>query len=276
MVDVETACSTASSAEIGDPSTRVWRAKPAARRPFHDGRPASICARIASSRSSRSPRPAACPADRLMRGNRIATRICAGWNAAVPRTRPQAPASPALCTTSRHRSERSIVLRRTNRSICNNSSSVKPKIGFATGTSSSPRRRGSNPECVIRIKRRALAAAALGIHQHRVDDERIALPFPPRPSAGRGLRRVRPLSMRPSTRQHRRRPGAPDPPRAISLPGANATSGERSIGIVEPRDEALSGCRWQKESWRRFSVFGSRCSAQVSRIGHQFGVTSSG
>ena len=35
-------------------------------------------------------------------------------------------------------------------------------------------------EGVIGIIRRAFAVAALGVHQHRVDDERVALPLPPR------------------------------------------------------------------------------------------------
>src|SRR5665647_2361433 len=39
--------------------------------------------------------------------------------------------------------------------------------------------RGPDPEGVVRIIRRALAVAALRIHQHGIDDMRIALPLPP-------------------------------------------------------------------------------------------------
>ncbi len=49
-------------------------------------------------------------------------------------------------------------------------------------------------EGVIGIIRRALAMAALGIHQHRVDDEGVALPFPPRAFRPAGqVERVAPL-----------------------------------------------------------------------------------
>src|SRR5215475_13594689 len=39
---------------------------------------------------------------------------------------------------------------------------------------------GPDPESIVGIIGRALAVAALGVHQHRIDDEWIALPLPPR------------------------------------------------------------------------------------------------
>ncbi|GMA73898.1 hypothetical protein GCM10025880_03150 [Methylorubrum aminovorans] len=36
-------------------------------------------------------------------------------------------------------------------------------------------------EGVVRVERRALSVAALGVHHHRIDDVGLALPLPPRP-----------------------------------------------------------------------------------------------
>src|SRR5262249_22586992 len=49
-------------------------------------------------------------------------------------------------------------------------------------------------ERIVGIERRALAAAALRIHEHCVDNERIALPLPPKPlRSAREIGRVAPL-----------------------------------------------------------------------------------
>src|SRR5690606_23132492 len=41
---------------------------------------------------------------------------------------------------------------------------------------------GPDTERVVGIEGRALAVAALRVHQHRIDHEGIALPFPPQPT----------------------------------------------------------------------------------------------
>src|SRR5262249_15603330 len=60
---------------------------------------------------------------------------------------------------------------------------------------------GPDAERVVRIERRALAVAALRIHEHGIDDERIALPLPPqsfRPA--RRVKRIAPLEHDPFDR----------------------------------------------------------------------------
>ena len=150
------------------------------------------------------------------------------------------------CTTSRTGPKRSIVLRRTIAVDLQQLLVGEAEIGLADRhqlvavLAARP-----DPEGVIGIIRRALAAAALRIHQHRIDRERIALPFPPqalRPAghvgrvaalehdafdrvgilagAGRGGIGARRDQLRPRCR--------------------TATSGEMiDARIVEPRDEGF-------------------------------------
>src|SRR5262249_8649984 len=55
------------------------------------------------------------------------------------------------------------------------------EIGFAHGYQRiAILARGPDPERIVGVIRRALPGTALGVHQHGIDDERVALPFPPR------------------------------------------------------------------------------------------------
>src|SRR5262252_2575846 len=91
---------------------------------------------------------------------------------------------------------------------------------------------GPDSESIVGIIGRALAVTALGVHQHRIDDEWIAFPFPPRALGTAGqIGRIAGLSMMPSTASA----SAPAPAAAGSLRAtarssqvANVIRGERS------------------------------------------------
>ena len=92
--------------------------------------------------------------------------------------------------------------------------------------------RGPHAEGIVRIEGRALAVAALGIHQHRIDDERIALPLPPQALwAGPADRARRAASASRPRPPRRRRPHCRDwrARRQASSQLANGSSGERSM-----------------------------------------------
>src|ERR1700694_1524367 len=95
---------------------------------------------IRSSVSSRSAsRGGLSQRSRLMRGNRIATPdLCRGERCKPSKATSSTSPWSGSCTTCRTGPNFSVVLRRTKRSICSSSSSVKPKYALPTGTNCSP------------------------------------------------------------------------------------------------------------------------------------------
>ena len=119
----------------------------------------------------------------------MATPDCGGWSAAGPRRRPRAPGRgrPRARPRARGRSARRCCRDDSGRS--DEFLVGEPEIGLADRHQHvAVFAAGPDAERVVGIVGRALAVAALGIHQHGVDDERVALPFPPRtPGASRHI-----------------------------------------------------------------------------------------
>ena len=92
---------------------------------------------------------------------------------ATSRTRPWAGSA----RTARTGPKRSVVLLRTQRSISSELGVGEAEVGLADRQQLA--RRAPDAEGVVGVEARALAVAALGVHQHRVDEVRVALPLPP-------------------------------------------------------------------------------------------------
>ena len=92
---------------------------------------------------------------------------------ATSRTRPWAGSA----RTARTGPKRSVVLARTQRSISSELLVGEAEVGLADRGEGAVV--GPDAEGVVGVVARALAVAALGVHQHRVDGVRVALPLPP-------------------------------------------------------------------------------------------------
>ena len=176
---------------------------------------------------------------RAMRGKRSATPdLCRVESCAASK----ATSSTSAFSTSRTGPKRPMVWLRIHLSSQRELLIGEAEIGLADRHQLlAPSPSAPQAEGVVGIEAAALAVAALGVHQHRVDRQRVALPLPPQPLRPPGdIGAVGALQHQPLDRGGARAVRAP---RTVRRRTAKAISGDRSIraGAMRARPTPPAG-----------------------------------